>query len=591
MVGLCPFHAEKTPSFSVNPELGLFKCFGCGKGGDLFSFVQYRENVDFKEALQILADRVGVELQASHHGSGDSSGPNRADVAKVNGWAQGWFSSQLAHKEHGAAARDYLAKRGFEPVWLEKFEVGLATSKGESLIQAAEKAGISTDWLLAADLVRRSEEGGRLYETFRDRVIFPIRDATKRVVGFGGRTLVDDRAKYLNTAQNILFDKSNTLFGINLARDAISKSRRVVIVEGYTDCLAAHQVGSPATVATLGTALTESHVDLLRRYADEVILLFDSDQAGDAAAQRAINVALPRSVRVRLARLPQDTDPCEFLLSGGEVAFSDVLKQSVDALEFKWSVTVQRFCTDGSDRDRREAVLDFLRTIADACRAGSIDVIQRGLMVNQVAHLLRMDGREVDRLLSKLQAVRPSRPVASQQVSEPVEENASTSRHANNEEQSAWRLALEAALAEPAMLIQMPLPARLDRISDARDRRIANVLMALSAQLGEFSLAEVLSQLEKPEDAARTTELVQRGQHRENHEATLQIALEKLDQVHRLQAVDDCKRVMQEADNSSAEWRTSMELLQDNLKNRRHFNPRRLSPHSRSEVTAAKPIG
>ncbi|MCH8967155.1 MAG: DNA primase, partial [Planctomycetes bacterium] len=290
-VGLCPFHSEKTPSFTVTPDLGLFKCFGCGKGGDLFSFVQMRENVPFGEAFRMLADRAGVELVAGP--TERSQGPGRVDVAKVNEWALRFFRANLTSAELGKNARDYLRGRGFSDEIVERFELGLATDGAPAIKDAAKRAGFDAPLLLGADLVREGDSGGA-YETFRNRLIFPIRDATGRVVGFGGRTLVDDRAKYLNTRQTVLFDKGRGLYGIHQARTAVQERGRAVVVEGYTDCLAAHQAGFTETVATLGTAMTESQVDLLRRDSDAIILRFDSDDAGEAAADRAIHVALPR---------------------------------------------------------------------------------------------------------------------------------------------------------------------------------------------------------------------------------------------------------------------------------------------------------
>ncbi|GAG39517.1 unnamed protein product, partial [marine sediment metagenome] len=215
-VGLCPFHSEKTPSFTVTPDLGLFKCFGCGKGGDVFSFIQYRENVPFIEAMQILADRVGVDLDRKGSGDPSSGGPTRADLARINDWAVGFFRRNLLASETGRSAREYLRGRNVADATAESLKLGLATDSGASLLEAATRAGVHRSLLLAADLVREGDRG-RAYDTFRHRLMFPIRDATGRTVGFGGRTLGDDRAKYINTRQNGLFDKGRNLYGIDLA--------------------------------------------------------------------------------------------------------------------------------------------------------------------------------------------------------------------------------------------------------------------------------------------------------------------------------------------------------------------------------------
>jgi len=577
-VGLCAFHSEKTPSFTVTPELGLFKCFGCGKGGDVFSFVQHRENVSFMEAMHILADRAGIELGSVQERS--APGTSRADLAKVNAWAVKFFRTNLLDERGGHAARAYLASRGMSEAVAERFHLGLASEGAPSLRAAAARAGISDRQLKAADLIRPGERAD-FYDTFRSRIIFPIRDATGRVVGFGGRTLVDDRAKYLNTRQNELFDKGRGLYGIDLAREAIAKGRRAVLVEGYTDCIAAHQAGFVETVATLGTAMTEAQVDLLRRYGDEIVLLFDSDEAGEAAADRAISVALPRCVRVRLARIPDGKDPGDFLPRAGAEAFSDVLKRSVDALEFKWSQTLQRFGGDGSDASRREAVVTFLRVVGEACRTGAVDVIQRGLLVNQVAHLLRMDGREVDRLMFRLQV-----PQTVPRV-EPAKGAGGRSSPPPDGVQTAWTHWLEVVLNEPGVLpTGGALPDR-SWIRDGRDRRIAGAVFELAESVGGFRLADVLARLNDPGDVDRLTELVEEGRKRGNYEATFRLALERIRGASVSQEVDQSKRLLQvtQGEEGSPEVaRTHLAHIHQRMKERRHYVPRRMIPPSNGDM-------
>lgn len=521
LVGLCPFHSEKTPSFTVSPELGLFKCFGCGKGGDIFSFVQLRENISFAEAARMLADRVGVEPGGLKRSS--ASGPSGFDLAKVNTWAVRFYRDQLQHPTLGRDARAYLLGRNFSDPTVERFSLGLALDGGPSLIQAAGRAGIQTPLLLAADLVRQSEQG-RFYDTFRNRLMFPIRDVTRRVIGFGGRTLVDDRAKYLNTRQNALFDKGRQLYGLDEARDAIVSRGRAVVVEGYTDCLAAQQAGFTETVASLGTALTESHVDLLRRYCDEVILLFDSDEAGLAASERAIQVALPKCIRCRLARIPTGKDPSEFLAHAGPEAFSDVLNGAVDALEFKWSQTRERFEADSSDIRRREAVVDFLQIVAGAVDARAIDAIQRGLVVNQVAHLLRMDRWEVDRTMRQM------RPTRSMNKAVGPTSSPATARAPNDQEQAAWTHLLEVVLSQPSVLSgdgAGKLPG-VERIENECDRRIAVAAFELAQEEGAFQLADLLARLSEVEDLDRVSELAHRGAERGNFQKRFDLALERI---------------------------------------------------------------
>jgi DNA primase len=523
-IGLCPFHAEKTPSFTVSPDLGIFKCFGCGRGGDVFSFVQLKENVPFTEAMRMLADRAGIQLTTA---VGPSSGPSRAELAKVNNWAMRFFHRNLTDEGTGQKALAYLRDRGFSDAVIERFGLGLATDRDPTLASAAKRAGIEPSLLLAADLARRSGDG-RLYDTFRNRLMFPIRDATTRVIGFGGRTLVDDRAKYINTAQNALFDKGRNLYGVDLARKAMGDAGRAVVVEGYTDCMAAHQAGVTETVATLGTALTESQIELMRRYCDKLVLLFDSDEAGKAAADRAIGLTLPRCVTVTMARIPDGKDPSEFISRQGSDAFSDVLNHAIDALEFMWRQTLARFEGGSSDAGRREAILEFMRVVSEAAGSRAVDAIQRGELANRVASLLGIDGADVHQLMARLQS--RQRPTPAKGQADQAKPRHSTPVDA---EQAAWVHLLEVALNQPGLLSAVQTPLDAGRVVDDTDRRIAEVMWRLSREMQTFSVPDVLARCHGPGDAERVSELAERGARRGNFEETFRNALEGIQRTSR----------------------------------------------------------
>lgn len=581
MVGLCPFHSEKSPSFSVNPDLGLFKCFGCGKGGDLFTFVQLRENIPFVDALQMLADKAGVELRRSAPAAPGEIG--RADIARANEWAGDFFSRALADSPPDGAKK-YLTDRNTVSDTVRQFGLGLALGNDGALRSAAGQAGLSAALLKEADFIREDEQG-RAYDTFRNRLMFPIRDATGRTIGFGGRTLVDDRAKYLNTRQTALFDKSRVLFGLDLAREAIVSKKRAILVEGYFDCIAAHQGGFPETVATLGTALTEFHVDLLRRYTEDVVILFDSDRAGEAAAERAISVAMPRCLQVRLARIPDGKDPSDFFQSGTAEAFSDMLNRAVGALEFKWSATLARFQGNVSDAAKREAIQDFLQVVAAACDGGAVDVIQRGLMVNQVAHVLRMGRAEIDRLLAGIRGrVRSAAPMGT------ISSRVSGPERPVEAEQAAWEMLLEAALAEPAAIVSADWP-EVTRISDPLNLRIATICLELSGTLGEFSLSDVLVRLEGDDLTRRASELTERGLARGHVEATMAAALEKLRGAARTRELDKSKERLQHG--AADDERADLANIHRGMVERRGFAPRRFATSGPTDVVpapAVKPI-
>jgi DNA primase len=570
-VGLCPFHSEKTPSFTVTPDLGLFKCFGCGKGGDVFSFIQYRENVPFIEAMQILADRAGVDLGRKGSGGPSSNSPTRADLARINDWAVGFFRGNLLAGETGRSAREYLRSREVADATAELLKLGLATDSGVSLLEAAGRAGIQRPLLVAADLVREGDRG-RAYDTFRHRLMFPISDATGRTVGFGGRTLGDDRAKYVNTRQNGLFDKGRNLYGIDLARKAVNSKRRAVVVEGYTDCLAAHQAGFTETVATLGTALTDSQVDLLRRYCDEIILLFDSDEAGEAAADRAIRVALPRCVKVRLAHIPVGKDPSDYIAQAGPEGFSDVLNSAIDALEFKWSQTRARFDADGSDAARREAVMDFLGIIGDAYGTRAVDAIQRGLLLNQVAHLLRLERRELDQLMVRIQKRSTPRGLQASGSGEGARRSAPA-----DEEQAAWTRVLEVLLNEPGVLDSPASLPDLCRIADGRDQRIARNVVQLAQQDGEFRFADLLARCSDPEDAPRIEELGRRGAVRGNYQSRFHEAVKLIRRASDNLEIERSRQRFARAESKLKPFEESRDQFKDfveGVQEHRHFVPR-----------------
>jgi DNA primase len=331
MLGLCPFHDDHRPSFNVNPGKQIFKCFACGAGGNVIQFVQMRENLSFPQALQRLAERAGIKVeplrtQDSRPRTQDEADPN--ELARVNTWAAKYFAANLAHPEKGKDAREYIAKRGISDESVKKWRIGLADGSGSDLLASARRAQIPDKLLAAAGLVVGS--GLSLNDKFVNRLMFTITDVTGRVIGFGGRTLTGEGAKYINSPATVLFDKSNALFGLEQARHQIDSSETAVVVEGYTDCIMAHQFGTANVIATLGTSFTAGHARILRRYAKKVVLLFDSDVAGIEAANRALGVALGSRIDIALASVPEGKDPCDFLLAQGKDAFERVIENATD---------------------------------------------------------------------------------------------------------------------------------------------------------------------------------------------------------------------------------------------------------------------
>ena len=308
--GLCPFHAEKTPSFIVTPDRETWHCFGCGEHGDIFTFLMRRDGLDFREALARLAERAGVEL--SQHTAREDR--HRRRLREALEAAIAWYREVLLQARQAHRARTYLAERGLSDETLERFGIGYALNTWEAMSKRLRAKGFTDDELSGAGLASPSTRGG-VYDRFRGRIIIPIRDASGRAIGLGGRILPEGEGpKYLNSPATALFDKSRTLYGIDLAKGAIRREKLAVIVEGYTDVMAAHQAGFVNVVASLGTALTAGQVELANRYADAVALAYDVDLAGETATQRGLLEELgPVVSKVRVIRIPAGKDPDELI--------------------------------------------------------------------------------------------------------------------------------------------------------------------------------------------------------------------------------------------------------------------------------------
>jgi len=287
--GLCPFHSEKTPSFVVFPDQGSYHCFGCGQGGDIFTFLMKTQNLTFPEALQQLAGRAGVELVSRPEAAAEDR--ERERLREITAAAAHYFHNLLLRAKEAQVARDYLQARGLTPTTIEAWQLGYALDRWDALIDYLVERGYAVEDLLAAGLVRQRDDGSGYYDYFRHRIIFPIRDVKSHVTGFGARILGEGEPKYLNSPQTLLFDKSATLYGLDRARDAIRQRDQVILVEGYFDVLMTHQMGISNVVAPLGTALNEKHINLLKRLTKNIVLALDPDRAGQEATLRGLDVA------------------------------------------------------------------------------------------------------------------------------------------------------------------------------------------------------------------------------------------------------------------------------------------------------------
>ena len=366
LVGLCPFHNEKTPSFCVYPENNSFYCFGCNKGGDIISFIMGVENLDFAEAVKFLAQRAGMALP--EEGADLSMSRLRTRILEINRESGRFFFGVLSTPE-GKPGLDYLKRRGLDPKTIRHFGLGYAPDSGFALVNHLKKLGFSQEELLQSDMVRRSQKGN-LYDRYRGRVMFPIFDLRGNVVAFGGRILTDEKPKYLNTSDTPVYHKSSGLFAMNFAKD--SGSRQLILAEGYMDVIALHRAGFTNAIASLGTSLTEEQARVIRRYADEAVICYDSDEAGRRATQRAIPILKNAGLLVRVITVPGGKDPDEFFRADpqdGPLRFKKLIQESGNDTEYRLSVTRDKYdlsTEDGKKRYLQEAVVQVLAPIRDS---------------------------------------------------------------------------------------------------------------------------------------------------------------------------------------------------------------------------------
>lgn len=419
LIGLCPWHDDSRPSLQVNAERQTFRCWVCNLGGDVFSFLMKMEKLEFREALEQLADRAGIPITRGRGTTGD----RKAEMHRVLSWAADRFRDCLGASPEARAARDYLQGRGLSADTVRRFGIGFAPASWDWLLRQASAAGIGADLLTATGMaVERQDHSGH-YDRFRDRVIFPIRDPLGRCVAFGGRVLPGappDSAKYINSPETQLFSKSSMLYGLDTAREAMGRSRRAVVVEGYTDCLAARQVGIDDVVAVLGTALGEKHAKLLRRYVDRIVLVLDGDDAGRRRTDEILDVLLAEAIDLRIVRLPSGVDPCDFILHHGRDAFEALLDAAVDPLDYRLDEAVARLPQDASDDALLAAVESVLAALANVSPRSPISPSQRRLREDQViGRLVRRFGLSREVLRSRLVELRGRRPALASSPSDP----------------------------------------------------------------------------------------------------------------------------------------------------------------------------
>jgi DNA primase len=492
---VCPFHNDTRPSLQIDPKWQNFRCWACGKKGDVFTFVSEFEKISFREARELLARRAGINLEGA-----PGENVRRGKLLDAMKWAEARYQECLLESELGERARLYIAGRKLAGPTVRQFGLGYAPAAGDWLVREANTARHEMDLLKEVGLVAERTERGGFYDRFRDRVMFPIRDARGQTVGFGGRILPDspfaDRGpKYYNSSETPLFLKKELLYGLDLARHAGATEGYLAVVEGYTDVMMAHQHGLTHVVATMGTALNEAHVRQLRRFVPRVVLVFDADAGGVTGVDRAVELFVACDVDLAISTLPEGMDPCDLLAAQGPDAFRQVLQSQVSAVDFK--VNQLLAASDGSIGATQRAVEDVLKILAGAPEMpGEAGQVKVQLVVTRLAHRFGLDELTLRKRLAELRKGRkkeatrtpPERP-GSQQA--PEAPRAKPARAVEKE-------LLQILLAEPGLVPQAYVEVRPEDVEHPGLQQLLAGLYRLHEEGQEAGIDGLRELIENP---------------------------------------------------------------------------------------------
>jgi DNA primase len=479
----CPFHSEKTPSFSVHPAKGLFKCFGCGKGGSVIIFVKEIEGCSFPEAVKLVAEKCGVAIPAAEDSRDlEERDKQRADLLQLNQWATEFFEQNLTETPEGRRALDYLAQRGVTEETQTAFRLGYAPNSWDAMGSFLRSRGASRTQIERSGLVTL-KEGGGFYDRFRSRLMFPICDTQGRIVAFGGRILGDGEPKYLNSPETALYTKGLHLFGLNHARDEIRRRGYAILVEGYLDFLIPFQAGVRNLVASLGTALTENQARLLGRYARRIVVNFDPDSAGVAATKRSLELLLAEAFRVNVLTLPDNLDPDEYIRARGSEGYLKLLKGSQPFLDYivEQAISAHDQTRPTGKVETINAILPYLRLVKDR--------IERAEHFERIADRLKIDSRLIREEFKKAAETRLER----------VSERAV---RASIAVKPAERKLLEILLNEAAVRRRMMFEMMEEDYEGLRTARLFRLIFEFERQGAEANYPN-LSQALDDEDLAR----------------------------------------------------------------------------------------
>lgn len=520
LFGLCPFHSEKTPSFSVSADKQIYHCFGCGKGGGVINFVMEIENLSFTEAVEFLAKRVNMPIPEQ---ANDRDAKKRSRMLDLNRDAARFFHEQLASPE-GKAATDYMQKRRISPAIARRFGLGYAPESWDKLRLAMQDKGYTDFEMLDAGLVRRGKNGG-FYDLFRNRLMFPVIDVRGNVIGFSGRILGDGEPKYLNTPETLVFNKSRNLFALNLAKK--SKNGYIILSEGNIDVVSLHQAGFDSAVASLGTSLTPEQARIISRYTNQVIIAYDSDSAGVKAAQRAIGILEKLDLKVKVLKMQDAKDPDEYIKLRGPDAFRNLIEASENQIDYRLGQITKKF-----DLSLDEQKVEFLKEASDlvsrlpggverqvyAMRVASMAGVDAAVVTAEVERRRRRLVSQAHRNINRENA-RPEK------QSQPEER---TLRYEDPSSAAAEEGLIRLLYLEPALARKLSLPAA-EKFSSPALAHIYSAIVQRIETGGSMSTA-VLSEMLSGEEMGLLVSLLQKPEALKSGERSLADYIEKINE-------------------------------------------------------------
>jgi len=521
-VGLCPWHDATRPSLQVNPPRPSFKCWVCQIGGDIFSFIMKMEGVTFSEALAMLADRAGIAIKPvrSPQAGPPAGGHEKRTLYQAMAWATKQYHECLLNSPEAEPARRYLQERGITAESIEKFQVGFSPLERDWLLRRAQGSQSRAKVLEAIGVLARPSEGVGLYDRFKGRLLFSIHDAQGRPVGLGGRVLPElgstSPAKYVNSPETPLFSKSNLLYGLDLAKEAMRKARKggtALVMEGYTDVIVAHQYGFDNAVAVLGTALGESHIRILKRFADRIVLVLDGDEAGQRRANEVLELFVAQQVDLRILTLPEGLDPCDYLHRYGAGAFTELLStQAVDALDHAFHSETAGLDLEHDIHGVEQALERLLSVIAKAPRLGAAtDTQRRNREWKLLEHLARAARVPEDLLRNRLKELRrraARRRPAGVEAGAPAEESSAPA-----EDIDPWtREWLQILLGHPACMAAVRGEVGPERLPAGMGRRIYETMCRLSDAGTLPAFDRLMLEFDEPAVKSLLVELDEQGQ-------------------------------------------------------------------------------